>query len=279
MHIAITGANGQVGQALQNALPEHTLTLLTRPDFSLSDPNNTQKLIALAPDLVIHPAAMTDVEGCAKDPNQAYLINGFGTQNIALACQQVGVPLVYISTNEVFDGTATTPYHEFAIPHPLNPYAQSKLAGEQVATRLVQKLYIVRTAWVFGPKGNNFPAKIIKAADKLDQLKVVTDEISQPTYAPDLAQAVKALIATEHYGIYHFTNEGVCSRCDFATEILQQSGRNHIPVDPITSDDFDRLSTPPKYSPLQNNLGAALGIKLRPWSEALADYLDISGTE
>lgn len=272
MKIIITGSNGQVGKALQRVFSDHELILLDLPDFDITRPEGVAELAALKPDLLIHTAAMVDVDGCAKNPAAAYFVNGFGTQNMALVCQKTGAPMVHISTNEVFDGTATTPYHEYAPTNPINPYAQSKLAGEQIAARLVNKLYIVRIAWAFSKGGNNFPAKIIRAADKLGELKVVTDEIGNPTYAPDLAEAIKKLAATGHFGMYHLTNQGACSRYDFALEILRQSGRSHIPVQPITSEGFDRASTPPKYAPLGNNLGAALGITLRPWQEALADY-------
>ena len=272
MKIAITGANGQLGTALQAALSTHTLLPLTRPDYDLRSPAVTQKLIDLQPELIIHPAAMTHVDGCAKNPQLAYLVNGFGTQNVALACQKLNIPLVYVSSNEVFDGQASEPYHEYAPTNPINAYARSKLAGEMMTMRLLSQFYIVRTAWVFAQGGNNFPAKIIQAADKLGQLRVVTDEISAPTYAPDLAQAIARLIETGHYGIYHFANEGVCSRYDYALEILRQNNRSHIPVEAITSDSFDRASTPPPYAPLQNNLGAALGITLRPWQAALRAY-------
>ena len=276
MRIAITGANGQVGQALQAQLTNHDLCPLIRPDYDVSDPTIVKKLVALQPDLVIHTAAMTNVDGCAKDPSAAYLVNSFGTQNVALACLQSDAAMVYISTNEVFDGTASQPYHEFDQTHPINAYARSKTAGEQMATRLVRRLYIVRTAWVFAKRANNFPAKIIQAADKFGQLRVVTDEVSAPTYAPDLATAISQLINTDHFGIYHFVNEGICSRYDYAMEILKQSGRDHIPVEPITSEAFQRASVPPQYAPLQNNLGATLGIQLRPWQEALIAYFDES---
>ncbi len=279
MKIAITGALGQVGAALQHSLGDHTLFLLDLPEFDITQPNSAQKLADMQPDVVIHAAAMTNVDGCAKNPTLAYWVNGFGTQNVALACLRSGAAMVYISTNEVFDGAANAPYHEYAPTHPLNPYAQSKLAGEQIAARLLQKLYIVRISWAFAKGGNNFPAKIIRAADKSGQLKVVTDEISSPTYAPDLANALKKLITTEHYGVYHLTNEGICSRYEFAVEILKQSGRAHIPVQPITSDSFQRASVPPLYAPLQNNLAAALGIKLRPWQEALAAYFRVTNYE
>jgi dTDP-4-dehydrorhamnose reductase len=272
MKIVITGANGQVGTTLQSVLSEHTLILVDLPDFDITQPNVVQKLVDLKPDIVIHAAAMTNVDACTKNPRLAYLVNGFGTQNMALVCLHSGAAMVYISTNEVFDGTATEPYHEYAQTNPINPYAQSKLIGEQIALRLVQKLYIVRIAWAFAKGGNNFPAKIIRAADRHGKLSVVTDEVSNPTYTPDLAQAIKKLIMTGHYGTYHLTNEGICSRYEFALEILRQSDRGHIPVKPITLDEFQRVSTPPNYAPLQNNLATALGITLRSWQEALADY-------
>ena len=272
MKIIITGANGQVGTALQRVYAEHSLVLVDLPEFDITQPKIVAKLAAEKPDLIFHPAAMTNVDACARNPQQAFQVNAFGTQNMALVAQQTGAPMVYISTNEVFDGTADTPYHECAPTHPINPYAASKLAGEKIAARLVQKLYIVRIAWAFAKGGNNFPAKIIRAADKFGELKVVTDEISSPTYVPDLADALKKLAATDHFGTYHLTNSGICSRYDFAVEILRQSGRGHVPVMPITSEGFVRASTPPKYAPLQNNFAAALGVTLRPWQAALADY-------
>ena len=273
MKVAMTGANGQVGQALHKVLSGHTVVPLTRPAYELSEPALTEKISALRPDLVIHSAAMTHVDGCAKDPKLAYLVNGFGTQNVALACQRLNIPMVYISTNEVFDGSASEPYHEYAQTGPINAYGQSKLAGEKIAARLLQKLYIVRISWVFAPGGNNFPAKMIQLADQHGQLRVVTDEISTPTYAPHLAEAIVRLVQTGHFGTYHLSNEGVCSRYEYAVETLRQSGRGHVPVEPISSKAFQRASTPPPYAPLENNLGAALGIRLRPWKEALAAYL------
>jgi dTDP-4-dehydrorhamnose reductase len=274
--IAITGSGGQLGSALQIALAQHHLLLLDRPDYELSDPNIAQRIADLQPDVVIHAGAMTDVEGAARDPHLAYLINGFGTQNVALACQRSGAEMVYISTNEVFDGRANQPYHEFAQPKPINPYAESKWLGEQMAQRLVSRLYVVRIAWVFAPGGNNFPAKIIRAADKFGRLKLVTDEIGNPTYAPDAAQAIAQLLETGHYGLYHLTNSQFCSRYHFAAEVLRQSGRGHIPLEPVPSTEFERLSTPPLYTPLANTLARQLGITLRGWPEALADYLAAS---
>ena len=272
MKILITGSDGQVGKALQRVFAEHQLLLADLPAFDITKMETVQQFVDEKPDLIIHPAALTNVDACAKNPNLAYFVNAFGTQNMALVARRTHAPMVYISTNEVFDGTASVPYHEFSPTNPINPYAASKLSGEQIAARLVQQLYIVRIAWAFDKGSNMFPAKIIRAADKNGEVKVVTDEISSPTYVPDLVIAIKQLVATQHFGTYHLTNEGVCSRYDFAKEILRLSGRGDVPLYPITSDAFERASTPPPYAPLANNLAAALGITMRPWQEALVDY-------
>jgi dTDP-4-dehydrorhamnose reductase len=272
MRIVITGALGQLGTALQLALAEFDLILVDVPDWDITDPQTVPLMADLKPEVVIHCAAMTDVDGCARDPDLAYHVNVFGTQNVTIACQRSGAAMVHISTNEVFDGTATEPYREFDLPRPINPYGASKLAAEQMAARLINKLYIVRISWLFTPGGNNFVSKMTALADEHGRLRVVTDEVANPTYAPDLADAIAPLIQTGHYGTYHLVNEGYCSRYEFAVEILKQSGRESVPISPITSDQFQRASTPPPFAPLRNTLGAALGITLRPWQEALADY-------
>ena len=277
MRIAITGALGQLGRALQTALAEDDLILIDVPDWDITDPGCVSRMVQLKPELVIHCAAMTDVDGCARNPDLAYHVNAFGTQNVALACQRVGAGMMHISTNEVFDGTATQPYREFDAAHPINAYGASKLAAEQIASRLVSRLYIVRTSWLFSPGGNNFVSKVITRAGQHGQLHIVTDEVANPAYAPDLAYAILRLIQTEHYGLYHLTNEGYCSRFEFAVEILRQSGQGSVPVYPITSDQYQRASTPPPFAPLRNTIGAALGISLRPWQEALASYFGETG--
>ncbi len=276
MRVVITGARGQLGKAMQTVLSGAALILIDIPDWDITNPQLVPLMARLEPDVVIHCAAMTDVEGCARNPDLAYHINAFGTQNVALACQRAGATMVHLSTNEVFDGMANQPYREFDPPRAINPYGASKLAAEQIATRLVDKLYLVRISWLFSPGGNNFVKKIVTQADKNGQVRVVTDEVANPTYAPDLAAAIARLIQTEHYGIYHLVNEGYCSRYEFAVEILKQSGRGHITVTPITSDQFPRASLPPPFTALRNSMGAALGIKLRPWQEALRDYFAAS---
>ena len=274
MRIVITGANGQLGQALQGMLNEQGETVIPTdtPEFDITQHTIVQKLAGLNPDLVIHCAAMTNVDGCAKDPDMAFRVNAFGSQNVAHACLRSNAAMVYISTNEVFDGQSSQPYQEADRTNPINPYGSSKRSGEQMVARYVQNLYIVRTAWLFAPGGNNFPSKIIAAADAKKELKVVDDEVSNPTYTPDLAQAVVQLIRTRAYGAYHLTNAGYCSRYAFAREILRLSGRENVPIQPIKLAEYQRASAVPPFAPLANVNAAELGIQLRSWQEALVDY-------
>lgn len=273
MKVIVTGHKGQLGQALLAELQQDELLGLDLPEFDITDAQAIKQAIcAFNPDVVIHPAALTDVDRCAKEPELALRINGLGTHNVALACRRCDAALLYISSNEVFDGRKGKPYYEHDAPNPINPYGVSKLAGEVYTQMHLSKFYIVRTAWLYARGGNNFPSKIVAAADKYGKLCVVCDEISSPTYAPDLAQAINQLIRSEQYGIYHFTNEGACSRLEFARQILAFAGRGDVPLEPITSDQWPRASVPPLNCVIRNLAGAQLGIRLRPWDEALRGY-------
>lgn len=274
MKIVITGAAGQLGMALQKVFAGHSLTLLDLPE---TDITNREALFtvfqATQPQLVIHCAAYTNVDGCAQNPTLAYQINGLGTQNVALACLAVGAEMVHISTNEVFAGTLPTGYEEWMPLNPINPYGKSKAAAEKHVGNLLKQFYIVRPAWLYAATGRNFVHAILHRARTTGQIRVVTDEIGNPTYVQDLAQAIAQLIHTHQYGIYHLVNEGSCSRWEFANEILRLAGLSHVSNTPILSSEFQRPSTPPRFGALQNIAAAALDIRLRPWTEALADYL------
>lgn len=272
MRILITGHKGQLGRALHARWPEAAGADL--PEVDLTQPAAAEALVAAhRPDLIVHCAAMTDVDGAARDPAAAYRANGLGTQNVALAATRAGAALAYISTNEVFDGTKASPYLEFDAPNPINAYGASKRAGEWFTAALCQQFFIVRTSWLTGRTGRNFVHRIQQLADEHGRLRVVTDEVACPTFVDDLADAIVRLVNTGAYGIYHLTNAGYCSRYDFARRILALSGREHSPVDPITLADYPRPSTPPPFSPLANFAAAALGITLRPWEDALAEFL------
>lgn len=276
MRIAITGADGQLGKALCARLaPEYEIVPLTQPQFELTTPGAVGQIVVKHPHLVIHAAAWTDVDGCARDPQHAYQVNSLGTWYVALACQQLDIPLVYISTNEVFAGTSTVPYVEYDQTAPINPYARSKWMGEQVIARLLRRFYVVRIAWLFGDE-HNFVRTVLRLADNppVTGLRMVSDEIGNPTYAPDAADAIARLIEQPYYGIYHFTNSGACSRYEFAQEILRLAGRDDVVMTPITLADYQRDTTPPAYTALANVAGASLGIVLRPWYEAVAVFME-----
>jgi dTDP-4-dehydrorhamnose reductase len=272
MRALITGNKGQLGRALLRRLPE--ATGIDLPEVDICDAVALSRVMdAERPDLILHCAALTDVDGAARDPALAYHINGLGTQNVALAAARAGATMVYVSTNEVFDGARRTPYFEFDTPNPINPYARSKLAGEWFTTHLLTRFYVVRTAWLSALGGRNFVHRILQLADEHGRLSVVTDEVANPSFVEDLADALLKLVATEHYGLYHLTNSGYCSRYEFARKILELSGRRQVPIEPITLADYPRASTPPPFAPMANTAAAALGITLRPWEEALAEFL------
>lgn len=273
MRILITGAGGQLGRALGRALAGHDVTPVDLPDVDVADRASVVAAVARArSELVIHCAAYTDVDGCARDPALAHRVNALGTLNVALACQSAGAALAHISTNEVFAGDDPGGYEEWRTRAPGNAYGRSKAAAEAHVEALLNRYYIIRTAWLFAPGGRNFIHAILRRARETGAVRVVADEVGNPTYAPDLAEAIARLVAMEQYGVYHFVNSGACSRWAFAAEILRQAGVTATNV-PILSSAYPRASTPPPFGALHNHNGAALGITLRPWPEALADYL------
>ena len=249
MRIVITGCKGQLGQALQHTLAEEQILGLDLPEWDMTDPACVQTVVGFQPDVVIHAAAMTNVDACERDPEAAFRVNVLGTHHIALACGQSGAAMIHVSTNDIFDGTLGRPYYEWDAPGPRSVYARSKAAAEFYVRTLLNHFYIVRTAWLYARGGSNFVTKILAAADRLGALRVVTDEVSSPTYAPDLAQAIARLIPTGHYGIYHFTNSGFCSRYEWACEILKLTGHGHVPVEPITTGQWQRQAPPPLTHP------------------------------
>ncbi|MCU0520190.1 MAG: dTDP-4-dehydrorhamnose reductase [Anaerolineae bacterium] len=279
MRILLAGHLGQLGRTLMPLLArDHTVEGIDLPAHDITDRAEMLELAArFRPDLILNSAAMTNVDGCARDPGLAYRVNGMGTQNLALAAARVGAEFLQVSTNEVFDGTATEPYHEWGACRPINAYGRSKLAGEWYAQHLLTRFYVVRTAWLYAGEGRNFPHRILELADEHGALSVVTDEVGNPTYVVDLAEAIAKLIKTHAYGIYHLVNDGAASRYEFAQLLLDSSGRGAVSLTPIASNAFQRASTPPAYAPLANTAAAALGIRLRPWQDAVAAFIDAAG--
>jgi dTDP-4-dehydrorhamnose reductase len=246
------------------------MLLLDLPQWDVTSEETISFLVRWAPDLVIHAAAMTDVDGCERDPEAAFKVNGQGTRNAALACQRCNAIMVYISTDYVFDGTKDEPYLESDEPHPINFYGASKLEGERHVQELLKGYYIVRTAWLYGPGGRNFVEKVLQLAEERPELHYVITEIGSPTYTRDLAEGIACLVRCPQYGIYHLTNEGSCSRYEFAREILDLGGKGDFPLYPAES--YPRPAKPPPHAILANVRAAKLGIRLRPWQEALVAY-------
>ena len=251
--------------------------------YQLLDIVNTKETFSaitrINPELVIHTAAFTDVDGAETKSDLVFQVNAIGTRNVALSCQKFDAALIYISTDYVFDGQKTEPYVEFDQPHPLSIYAQSKYWGELYTQWLVNRFMIIRTSWMFGKNGRNFVQAMLSQLKNQHSLKVVKDQVGSPTYAVDLALAIKELItvnqqvSTGLYGIWHLTNSGFCSWYEFAAEIVRLS-QSHETVESTTSEQLQRPAVRPKNSVLRNyNWELQNFAALPPWQDALRRYL------
>jgi dTDP-4-dehydrorhamnose reductase len=277
MRIAITGSNGQLGRALQRTLANDALMPIDLPDYDISDLTAiTAAVRTFAPDVILHTAAITDVDGCERNPDLAYRVNVLGTRNMAVCAQQTGASIVYIGTDYVYEGTRETPYREEDAPNPLSVYAQTKWLGEEQVRRLVSRHYVVRVAWLYGDGPRNFVRTVLRLADERDSLPMVTDEVGSPTFADDVAAALQRLIALPAYGTYQLPNSGVCSRYDWAAEILRLAGRTGD-LELVPSQNYQRLARVPRHVEMRNFNGADIGIVMRPWQEALRDYMGQQG--
>ena len=288
MRVAVTGAGGRLGRALITALADAPFTGLAgpiawrRPDYDVDDPAAADRLVRRdRPEVVVHAAAWTDVDGCARDPELAHRRNAVATNELAVACVANGVDLVVVSTNEVFDGRRTDRrgYRPADRPAPLNAYGRSKLAAEAAARERYagadQALAIVRAAWLYGPPGNDFPAKIVAAALRAraagERLQLVGDEYGSPTSTADLADAIVELIGSgEISGTFHFVNVGAVSRADWAREVLRLADIE-VAAEEVPAATWARPSTPPLWGVLESS-PLPSGEPMRPWTEALADY-------
>lgn len=274
MRILITGSSGQLGKMLQQKLVGQELACVDLPE---NDITNREQIFAISnsfsPDVIIHCAAYTDVDGCVTNSELAYRVNSLGTQNVALAALKVGATMVHISTNEVFAGDRFDGYEEWMQPNPINVYGRTKAASEFHVQSILRRFYIIRTAWLYAPGGHNFIHAILRQATQNTSLQVVTDEIGNPTNARDLAEAIVKLIESRQFGIYHLVNEGACSRYEFAQEVLKLSEYSQKSIVPILSSEFIRASTPPPYAALNNVCAKGIGITMRPWQDALAEYM------
>jgi dTDP-4-dehydrorhamnose reductase len=293
MRVAVSGATGRLGRALIEALEAAPFSgtlgpiAWSRPAFDLDAPDAFAGLLDRdRPEVVVHAAAWTDVDGAARDPGLALARNGVATGRLAVAAAERGIDLLVVSTNEVFDGRRPDGrgYGAGDPPNPINAYGASKLAGETAARAAYEAvapdgrpaLGIVRTAWLYGPPGNDFPAKILAAADRAstagEPLRLVSDETGSPTYTHDLAEAIAELIgAAAVEGTHHIVNGGQATRADWARELLRQAGVS-VETEDVPAATWPRASTPPAWGVLAPTPLPG-GEPLRPWQSALADYL------
>jgi dTDP-4-dehydrorhamnose reductase len=280
--VAITGADGQLGRQLVTTFSRAGWDVLGlgRDRVDLSSSDSVHKLTAGNPAVVVNAAAWTDVDGCARDPDRARLVNGIAAGWVARAAAEREALIVQISTNEVFDGTSARPYAEDAEPRPINPYGESKLLGEQEVAAANPHHLIVRTAWTFGPGGRNFPAKILEVARRQveagEAVRVVFDELGNPTWAPDLASGILQAVGLALDGrirttVLHLAGEPATSRFAWADAIL--AGLPGIDLLPISADDYPRPSRVPRQAVLSTERARSLGIAPSDWRTATASYV------
>lgn len=273
MRIAVTGAEGMLGHDLMQAFSDLDPVGFTLSTLDVTDLGMVMKTLKKArPEFLVHAAAFTNVDLCETEREHAYRVNGLGTRNVAMACEEIGCPMVYLSTDYVFDGSKKTPYDEWDRPSPVNVYGLSKLMGEAFVSTLTNRFYIVRTSWLYGGHGKNFVDTIIGLLTERDSIDVVHDQTGCPTYARDLARKIRELIG-RGYGVYHITNSGHCTWYDFARAIAEIKGLQKKII-PVMSDKFDRPARRPHNSVLGNTMLRLEGIREpRNWKEALGEYL------
>jgi dTDP-4-dehydrorhamnose reductase len=285
--VVVTGAAGQLGRYLIPALAEAGaipigLGAHAGPGVDLvvdiaGGVRGRAEVIAARPTAVIHTAAWTDVDGCERDPVRAEAVNAVGTAGIASAARDSGAYFVTVSTDYVFPGDGGAPYAEDSAPQPISVYGQTKLAGERATLDTGKGFAVVRTSWLFGGTGKHFPRTVLTVLRDRGSIAVVSDEIGNPTFAGDLANALVSLVAARGAGIYHLTNAGTASRLDLARQVAFAAGFDPSLVTPTTTAAFLARSPLPARRPLDSRLtnhrAAALGITLRPWQDAVAGYV------
>jgi len=279
MRILVTGGHGQLGTALEEVLKNEETLFTDTDNMDITDKNQVEKtFVEFKPEILIHGAALTNVDGCEENADLAYKINAEGTANLADECEKNNCLMIYISTDYVFDGTKKTPYVETDEPNPINEYGKNKLGGEKAVEKL-DNYYILRTSWVYGG-GHNFVRTMIELAKKMDEIKVVNDQFGRPTYALDLAKAIYDVIKNRpKVGIYNVTGDGeIISWAEFAEEIFKIAGFKTKVTGILTDEYFagypgKKIASRPKNSALDLSQSIQNRIFIATWSDSLKDFL------
>ncbi len=280
MKVLVTGVKGQLGFDVVNRLKALDIECLgvDIDDFDLTDAEAVKQFIhKYMPSVVVHCAAYTAVEKAEENSHICYAVNVLGTKNIAEVCKEIHAKMVYISTDYVFDGKGEKFFQTTDAASPQNQYGLTKYQGELEVTKILEQYFIVRIAWVFGINGNNFVKTMLKLGKERTELNVVSDQYGSPTYTFDLAKLIVDMIQTEQYGVYHATNEGVCSWYEFACQIFNVAKLN-VKVNPVTSEEYPAKVKRPLNSRLdKTSLDQAGFSRLPTWQDALARYIDELG--
>ena len=280
MKVLVTGVNGQLGHDVVNELAKrgHTPVGVDVNEMDITDEEAVRSVISEhAPDGVIHCAAYTAVDKAEDNIDLCRKVNAAGTENIAKVCKAIGAKMMYISTDYVFDGQGERPWEpDDKVTTPLNVYGLTKYEGEQAVQQNVDKFFIVRIAWVFGVNGNNFIKTMLRLGKEHGAVKVVNDQIGSPTYTYDLSVLLCDMIESEQYGIYHATNEGLCSWYDFACEIFAAAGMEKVKVTPVAATEFPSRAKRPYNSRMSKDKLVEHGFNRLPsWQDATKRYVDI----
>jgi dTDP-4-dehydrorhamnose reductase len=277
--ILVTGSNGQLGSELVKALSDsYQIIPASSADFDITHFEATRNFIKEAqPDVIIHTAAFTDVDGCESEQDKAFNVNAVGTKNVAIVAEEIDAGLFYISTDYVFSGAKKDPYLETDEPNPINVYGKSKLLGENFVKEIVTKFFIIRTAWLYGFGGKNFVKTMLNLVRQGREIQVVNDQRGTPTYAVDLARQIKKLVPLTSYGTYHCTSQGSCTWYEFALEIFKNPNTQNlkpITIRPVTTEEFPRLARRPRNSVLENHMLKLRGLDIMPhWKESLKEFM------
>lgn len=282
MKVLVTGVKGQLGYDVVNELEKrgHEAVGTDVEEMDITDAVKVREILTEEnPDAVIHCAAYTAVDAAEENVELCRRINAEGTENIARVCSELNCKLLYVSTDYVFNGEGERPWEPDDEREPLNVYGQTKCEGELAVEKYVEKLFIVRIAWVFGVNGKNFIKTMLRLGKDHDELTVVADQIGSPTYTYDLSRLLVDMIESDKYGRYHATNEGLCSWYEFAVEIFRQAGMD-VHVRPVTSEEYPAKAKRPHNSRMDKSKLEENGFERLPaWKDALSRYLNVIGTE
>ena len=283
MKLLVTGVKGQLGYDVCKVLSARGIEHrgVDIEDFDITNVQATHDYIAAyRPDGVIHCSAWTAVDRAEDELEKVRAVNAEGPRNIASACKEIGAKLVYISTDYVFPGTGDRFYEPDDPTGPLGAYGVTKLEGEQAVQALLERYFIVRVSWVFGKNGNNFVRTMLRLAETKSELNVVCDQIGSPTYTADLAPLLCDMVVSEKYGVYHATNEGICSWAEFAEEIFRLAGKD-VKVNPVPTSEYPTRAVRPLNSRMSKAKLEAMGFSWLPdWHDALVRYLrELEGAE